>query len=513
MSNTTISGTSGHDTLPGVGSQGPYVLVGGTGDDTYIVTDSLDEVIELADEGTDLVRSSIEYTLGDNVENLTLTGQAVTGAGNALDNVLQANSVFLYHVGGGSGTGGGLTNTPSFDVYQGSNLSGGAGRDTLIGGAGLDTLAGGLGDDVYEIQAIYPMAYYAQLVENADEGIDEVRLSLGGSGFVLPDHIENLTLVDDIYTKAGSGNSQDNVIQGNSWANTLVGAAGRDTLVGGGGDDTLVGGLDGDVLDGGEGADHYRFARGDGQDLIHADAMDTLVLDGYSRSDIVVGAQGASSVVLSFKGSSDTITLDNAGQWDGLTLSVGGLSSGVTGADLVSLARGVSGRTISGTWGKDTLLGGVGNDTLSGLAGADTLYGGPMGNDRLIGGKGNDSYQFGRGDGQDTIVDQDGTWFNSDLLSIHEASSDQLWLARSGNNLNINVIGTSDKVTIEGWYASSSNRVEKITALGDGKTLSHTKVNALVTAMAAFAPPAEGQTTLPADVQSSLNKVLASSWA
>jgi hypothetical protein len=75
------------------------------------------------------------------------------------------------------------------------------------------------------------------------------------------------------------------------------------------------------------------------------------------------------------------------------------------------------------------------------------------------------------------------------------------------------VIGTTDKVTIEGWYASSNNRVEKITAADDAKSLSASKVNALVTAMAGFTPPAQGQTTLPADVQASLTKVLASSWA
>jgi hypothetical protein len=66
---------------------------------------------------------------------------------------------------------------------------------------------------------------------------------------------------------------------------------------------------------------------------------------------------------------------------------------------------------------------------------------------------------------------------------------------------------------IQDWYLSSNNRVEKITALGDNKSLSASKVNALVTAMAKFSAPGEGVTALPAATQTSLTKILASSWA
>ena len=69
----------------------------------------------------------------------------------------------------------------------------------------------------------------------------------------------------------------------------------------------------------------------------------------------------------------------------------------------------------------------------------------------------------------------------------------------------------SGSVTIQDWYLGGSHQVEKITA-GDGKSLASTKVNALVTAMSAFAPPAQGQTTLPANVDAALSKVIASSW-
>ena len=68
-------------------------MIGGLGDDTYIVDNALDVVTENANEGTDLVQSSVTYTLTANVESLTLTATAaINGTGNALDNVLTGNS-------------------------------------------------------------------------------------------------------------------------------------------------------------------------------------------------------------------------------------------------------------------------------------------------------------------------------------------------------------------------------------------------------------------------------------
>ena len=98
-------------------------------------------------------------------------------------------------------------------------------------------------------------------------------------------------------------------------------------------------------------------------------------------------------------------------------------------------------------------------------AGADTMRGG-LGNDTIIGGRGNDTYQFARGDGQDTIVERDAMWFNSDSLVIAQATRDQIWLTRTGNDLEISIVGTQDKVLIDGWFSSYANRVEKISVDG-----------------------------------------------
>ena len=168
--------------------------------------------------------------------------------------------------------------------------------------------------------------------------------------------------------------------------------------------------------------------------------------------------------------------------------------------------------TLSGNNRNNVLYGMGGNDYLSGATGADSLYGG-LGNDSLNGGRGNDRYFFMTGDGVDTIDDLDTTAGNSDKLVFEgSVASSQLWLTQSGTNLVVSLIGTTDKVTISNWYVSDAYKVETLQAMGDGKTLTSTKVDALVSAMAAFTPPAAGQTTLPANYQSALNGVIAANW-
>lgn len=88
------------------------VLAGGTGDDTYIVYSATDQVVEQSGEGTDVVNSSVSFTLADHVDNLTLTGTAaLDGTGNGLANTIIGNSAANVITGGGgadrlSGKGG-----------------------------------------------------------------------------------------------------------------------------------------------------------------------------------------------------------------------------------------------------------------------------------------------------------------------------------------------------------------------------------------------------------------------
>lgn len=107
-------------------------LVGGTGDDTFVVYSASDQIVEYAGEGTDTVRSSVAQVLGDNLENLTLTGAAaIAGTGNAQSNLIIGNSAANL-LNGGRGN---------------DRLLGAAGDDQLLGGDGVDILAGGDGSD------------------------------------------------------------------------------------------------------------------------------------------------------------------------------------------------------------------------------------------------------------------------------------------------------------------------------------------------------------------------------
>jgi Ca2+-binding RTX toxin-like protein len=155
-----INGGAGNDTLDGgidadtlAGGTGKDLMTGGSGNDTYIVDNTGDVVTENASEGTDTVQSSITYTLGANVENLTLTETtSLWGNGNGLNNVLIGNS--------------------------GNNLLNGVeGADTMIGGLGNDTcIVDNTGDVV---------------TENANEGTDTVQSSIT---YTLGANVENLTL-------------------------------------------------------------------------------------------------------------------------------------------------------------------------------------------------------------------------------------------------------------------------------------------------------------------------------
>src|SRR3546814_11557291 len=67
-------------------------MVGGLGNDTYVVDNAADDVVEAVAGGNDTVRSSLAaYTLHDNVENLVVVGGG-DGAGNALDNQLSGDA-------------------------------------------------------------------------------------------------------------------------------------------------------------------------------------------------------------------------------------------------------------------------------------------------------------------------------------------------------------------------------------------------------------------------------------
>lgn len=239
--NDLIAAGLGNDTLDG--GLGNDEMLGGAGNDIYIVGETGDIVTELADEGTDTVRASINYALGANVENLTLTGSALDGTGNELANVI---------------TGNGLDNVLS-GLGGDDTLVGTGGSDLLDGGTGSDAMTGGAGNDRYIVDAIGD-----SVAELLDGGTDQVSSSID---YTLGANVENLTLTGAALN--GLGNELANFITGNALGNRLDGGVGNDQLFGAGGSDRLFGGAGDDRLTGGDGVDYL--TGGAGNDIFVAE--------------------------------------------------------------------------------------------------------------------------------------------------------------------------------------------------------------------------------------------------
>lgn len=197
------------------GGGGADTLVGGQGNDIYIVDVTGDVVTENAGEGTDEIRTALSsYSLAalPNVENLTGTsnsGQTLTG--NTVGNVLR----------------------------------GGGGNDVLDGASGADTMIGGGGNDLYLVDQMGDT-----VTENAGEGTDEIRTAQASYSLAALGNVENLT---------GTATSGQ-ILTGNAANNFIIGSIGNDALFGADGSDILIGGRGLDRLTGGAGADTFVFA-------------------------------------------------------------------------------------------------------------------------------------------------------------------------------------------------------------------------------------------------------------
>ena len=225
------------------GGLGGDTMTGGGGNDTYIANASTDIVVEAANAGSDTVVSSVNWTLGSTLENLTLSGStATTGNGNSASNVLTGNGIAntMNGAAGNDTVNGGAGN---------DSLLGSTGNDRLDGGTGNDTLVGGEGSDVYVTDSA------ADIISETGTTAGDVDTVYAGVNWTLQGTLENLTLTGS--AAVGGGNAQANVILGNAAANTLSSSAGDDTVSGGSGNDTINGSTGSDRLTGGTGNDVF----------------------------------------------------------------------------------------------------------------------------------------------------------------------------------------------------------------------------------------------------------------
>ncbi|HRX36377.1 MAG TPA: calcium-binding protein [Aestuariivirga sp.] len=435
--NNELYGLGGADILNG--GDGFDWLEGGNGDDTYVVDTETDFIIEVADGGTDTVKSSVSqtHTLASQVENLELTdAAAIIGYGNNAANVIKGSSAdnFLYGRGG---------------------------ADTLNGMAGADYMEGGTGNDIYIFDNVGDVA-----IELAGEGTDTIKSSKDidlSAGLLATSEIERVELTGSAAINA-TGNDLGNWLTGNIGANILTGGALADRINGGAGADTMIGGDGDDVYYVNQATDVVTEAAAEGYDVVYSNATYTLsdnveklnlktiasingtgndldnvingniaanTLTGLGGNDKLNGAGGADTMI---GGLGDDIYLVNAiagGSSTGDVVTeladeghdtVWLYKSGYTLADNVedlvmksktamnatgnsldnvmdgnnkdnTLDGDVGADTLNGNGGNDTLLGGAGNDNINGGGGADTITGGE-GADTMSGGGGTDTFVF-----------------------------------------------------------------------------------------------------------------------
>jgi Ca2+-binding RTX toxin-like protein len=368
-------GTRADDYL--LGSDDADLLIGGLGNDTYVINHAGDVISERPGEGNDtaLIRIAT-FFLPDEVEN----GRAGVESG-----------VSIY----GNGRANALTGAGGEDLLSGSGgddkLDGGKGEDYLHGGTGNDYMAGGTENDHYDVDSL------GDVIREYAGGGDRDSVDVWVDRYILPAHVEHGHVSAHApgpipASRTLTGNELDNSLVGNNYTHDrLFGAAGNDALRGEQGDD---------FLDGGTGADWMTGGAGD----------DTFVVDNIDTPRL---APHHMWMPITFYGDQ---LVERAGEGnDTARVSV----SGYTLADYVEngFVDTLAGTVLSGNSAANDLVGNGGADTLFGGGGIDTLYGngagdvleGGAGADRLAGGEGNDTFVLRRGDAHgDALTDFDG---------------------------------------------------------------------------------------------------------
>ena len=530
-----LEGSAAADML--TGSTGDDRVRGGAGSDVYIFNlgDGVDTIDDTNLSGDlNAIRFGPGIALGDLALTWTAAGLtiAVGTGGDAItlvnadpvngdpSQVIETLSFIVFSEGGASEIvniplsqllppppaelpGVQVDGTPRYDTLLGSvghdSISGFSGNDTVFGGDGNDTITGGTGRDELYGEAgndtfIVDGADRAYDIFNGGPGTDKI---VGGAG----DDIIRLRRFNARHSvETIDGGAGTNVIAGTRRRDTIDlsatvvlnidhidGGAGNDKLTGTGNDDLIIGGAGRDVLNGGAGNDTFRIG---GTDSVY----DTF--NGGAGLDKILGGGGDDTIRLrSFNASHSVETIDGGAGTN--------VIAGTRRRDTIDLSATV-------VLNIDHIDGGAGNDKLTGTDNDDLMIGG-AGRDVLNGGTGDDTYRFSRGDGRDTVWDYD-TVPNTDRVEFGTTvAHDQLWFSQTGNGLKVQLIGTRDQITVKDWYLGSDRQIEVFQA-GEGLSLLNTQVDQLVQAMAAFAPPASGETDLSPALRTLLEPVLAANW-
>ncbi|VVN27814.1 beta strand repeat-containing protein [Pseudomonas fluorescens] len=437
LANTLIGNSAANVLNGGVGVD---TMIGGLGNDTYHVDHAGDVVSETSGSGgIDTVFASVNRTLGNYQENLTLSGTAaINGTGNSLANTLKGSSA----------------------------------ANVLNGGLGADTMIGGLGNDTYHVDNAGDVVSET----SGSGGIDTVIASVSRT---LGSYQEHLILSGTAAIN-GTGNSLANTLTGNGAANVLNGGVGADVMIGGLGNDTYHVDNAGDVVSetSGSGGIDTVFASvsralGSYQENLTLSGTAAIngtgnnlpnTLTGNSAANVLNGGGGADTMIGGL--GNDTYHVDNAGDVVSETSGSGGIDTvfasvsralgtyqenlTLSGTAAINGTGNNLANMLTGNSAANVLNGGGGDDRLSGGAGNDFLVGG-AGKDVFTGGAGNDIFDF------NTLSETGLTSPIWDVISDFQRGSDRIDLATldantatAANDAFNSIIGSTTSFTAAG---------------------------------------------------------------
>ncbi|MBO5426573.1 MAG: DUF2974 domain-containing protein [Lachnospiraceae bacterium] len=455
------------------GGSGDDFLFGGLGDDIYLFgvgngTDIIDD-----GNGISLIKLDGELTLSD-ISAIILGDEVIIHLNDTEDKLIihgykQSSDNYSIQVGEEI-----LTIKDYLEMYHSQELNT---ESYVYGTDGSDAI---FADD--KVNYIGSGAQYDYIIGAketdyifGDGDIDRILASFG----------------DDIIF-GGVGNDQ---LFGEDGNDVLTGGLGDDYINGNNGNDIIFDDAGNDFIDGGDGDEVYIFNIGNGHDTIKdSQGLNTIIFgDGIAATDIKAYRSNWNDLLITFEGMDDTLVIKNYCidvQSRNFTLMFAdGIVTEATSEDsplMTIYSTDASeyvpsiyenGIAIIGQNGNDELIGSeeddildgeAGNDRLIGNAGNDILSGG-IGEDYLSGGTGNDIYVYRKGYGIDTISDSSGlntiniVGYNQGDVRAYRTNWNDMTIEFCSND------GSIDKLIIEGFFVSETNRNFYLTFNGSSK--------------------------------------------
>jgi hypothetical protein len=494
--------------------------------------------------------------LGDATDSITVDNDLINNAGTVTSGLdqLQFSDGTVVNLGQGSSQGGPLTFTwlgnsnyynltganygsNLFDITAGANNGsitfgnssrGGSGNNTIqyVEGDGNVTvnLNGGSGAIAFGTGVTAQDVYWqadgygnltVRILGDTTDGIT-IDNDLTDSSGTVTSGLDQLQFSDGTVVNLGQGSSQGGPLTftwlGNTSNYNLTGSnygSNVFDITAGNGSITF-----GNSSRGGPGTNTIEYGEGDGRldAYLNGGAGALQMGSGLTASNVYLQSNGYGDLMVGILGdATDSVTIHND-----LSDSNGTVTSGLSqiqfgDGSVLNLGQG---SPITFTWlgaSNASLYGSnYGANIFELGAGSESAIGGNTNN----GGSGNNMYIASSSTGQATIYANEVAGSTNELDFVGGITSTDLWFQQSGNDLKIDLLGTSTQVDVNGWFSNSANQLQEISA---GGLKIDSQISQLVQAMATYSannpgfdPTASGVSKIPND--SNLQTTLAAAW-